>query len=601
MKHLLLFLFLPGALSAKPLDLSGTWRYNTTDSPRLAMPETDASAWPTVNLPGRYPRPETVYWLRRDFTAPALVGDVVVTVGLVSERYEVFWNGVKIGDTGDLARPYIHPVRPRSFLVPATLVHQRSPAVLALRVQDMRNVSAWGAFESAIMDRGPYWVAEPAHAAALVESAHRGRLLALAPGTLMVTIQAGVAILFFALWLSGRDQRDRLFFALYLFFLSIGTAVGMMLLLMDSSSLSQLIFYRPNGVLVMLFQTLFVAHVMRVARPPVWALSALVAVSLMMAWSTSLGRNYLQPWLLLLVLFCIRAAWIAPKGRKLFALPILAYLFAVLNNTMPAALRLFPAVFSVGLAGVAVSNLIQIVFALTMTVLMLRWIAADRREQQRLSSELEAARGVQQLLLPQAAAKGGGWQSDATYLPALEVGGDFYWTRTEPTGALVVVIGDVSGKGLKAAMLVSVAVGILRNEKSSSPCAILGALNEGLTGHTGGGFVTACCARFEAEGSMVVANAGHPAPYGDGRELEVEAGLPLGIMPDATYPESIHHADLVTLVSDGVVEAENAQRELFGFDRTRAISTKAATQIAEEAKSWGQNDDITVVTVRRNS
>ncbi len=76
--------------------------------------------------------------------------------------------------------------------------------------------------------------------------------------------------------------------------------------------------------------------------------------------------------------------------------------------------------------------------------------------------------------------------------------------------------------------------------------------------------------------------------------------MPLGLVADAVYTESrAPRPGVLTLVSDGVVEAENTQRELFGFDRTREISTQSAQEIAEAAKAWGQNDDITVVTVRR--
>jgi len=109
------------------------------------------------------------------------------------------------------------------------------------------------------------------------------------------------------------------------------------------------------------------------------------------------------------------------------------------------------------------------------------------------------------------------------------------------------------------------------------------------------------CARFEANGTITLANAGHPTPFGDGRELEVEAGLPLRVIAGVSYGESVGRGERFTFVSDGVVEAENSRRELFGFDRTRAISGKSAQEIAAAAKAWGQNDDITVVTVRRNS
>ncbi len=85
-----------------------------------------------------------------------------------------------------------------------------------------------------------------------------------------------------------------------------------------------------------------------------------------------------------------------------------------------------------------------------------------------------------------------------------------------------------------------------------------------------------------------------------GREVEVAAGLPLGVIAGVAYEESVVRGERFTFVSDGVVEAENASRELFGFERTREISSKSARGIAEAAKAWGQNDDITVVTVRRN-
>ena len=152
---------------------------------------------------------------------------------------------------------------------------------------------------------------------------------------------------------------------------------------------------------------------------------------------------------------------------------------------------------------------------------------------------------------------------------------------------------------LLLSLMVPVCVGILRNVESSSPAQILAALNRGLVGHTGGGFVTCCCARFDADGTVTIANAGHPSPYVDGREVEVEGGLPLGIASGVEYAEFVTRGEQFTLVSDGVVEAENAQRELFGFDRTCEISGQSAQEIADAAKAWGQNDDITVVTVRR--
>ena len=99
---------------------------------------------------------------------------------------------------------------------------------------------------------------------------------------------------------------------------------------------------------------------------------------------------------------------------------------------------------------------------------------------------------------------------------------------------------------------------------------------------------------------MTIAHAGHPSPYCDGHEVTVEAGLPLGIVSGVNYAEVATSGQRFTFVSDGVVEAEDTKLGLFGFDHTCEISGKPAAVIAEAAKAWGQNDDITVVTVRRN-
>ncbi len=127
--------------------------------------------------------------------------------------------------------------------------------------------------------------------------------------------------------------------------------------------------------------------------------------------------------------------------------------------------------------------------------------------------------------------------------------------------------------------------------RETHPGEVLAHRNRSLLGRTGGGFVPFCCARFDPDGAVTIANGGHLSPYGEGRELAVETGLPLGVVAGADYGESQVRGERFTFVFDGVVEAENAQRDIFGFERTREISTAA--------KGWGQNDDIRVVTVRR--
>ncbi len=112
--------------------------------------------------------------------------------------------------------------------------------------------------------------------------------------------------------------------------------------------------------------------------------------------------------------------------------------------------------------------------------------------------------------------------------------------------------------------------------------------------------MTCVCASFEIDGNATFSNAGHLPPYLDGTEINLDAHFPLGVMREIQYSETtvrISPESVVTLVSDGVVEAMNARRELFGFDRTREISKCSTGEIVEAARAWGQNDDINV-TVR---
>jgi serine phosphatase RsbU (regulator of sigma subunit) len=188
---------------------------------------------------------------------------------------------------------------------------------------------------------------------------------------------------------------------------------------------------------------------------------------------------------------------------------------------------------------------------------------------------------------------------DAVYRPAREVGGDFYRTVALDDGSLLVIVGDVSGKGLDAAMLVAAILGSLANETHRSPASLLAYLNRAVVGRTGGGFITACCTHFHRDGRAAIANAGHIAPYLDGRELQLENGLPLGISAEAEYSETVFDAHgTVTFLSDGVLEARSESGELLGFERMAALTTKPAKEIAAAAQRWGQEDDITVITVR---
>jgi len=195
-----------------------------------------------------------------------------------------------------------------------------------------------------------------------------------------------------------------------------------------------------------------------------------------------------------------------------------------------------------------------------------------------------------------------GFAVETVYLPAGVVGGDFFQVLPVGGGALAVV-GDVSGKGIAAAMTVSLLVGTFRTlaHYTQSPGEILAAMNQRMLGRNNGGFTTCLVLTASPAGILTVANAGHIPPYVAGKELHVENGLPLGLSAATVYEESSFHfgpGQQLTLMTDGVVEARSATGELFGFDRTAAISTQTAEEIARAAQSFGQEDDITVLTLQ---
>ncbi len=226
----------------------------------------------------------------------------------------------------------------------------------------------------------------------------------------------------------------------------------------------------------------------------------------------------------------------------------------------------------------------------------------DWRRKEELDAEFDAAREVQQQLVVPAVDLPG-FQIQSAYVPAKRVGGDFFRILPGPDGSVLLVVGDVSGKGLKAAMTVSAIMGALRGCPAYKPAEILAYLNQVLCGQMDG-FVTCCVALIERDGAMTLANAGNPPPYCNGEEMAVQAGLPLGIVASASYEETrytIAAGERLTFVSDGVLEATDAKGELYGFERTRAVSANSAQQIAAAAELFGQEDDITVLSITRNS
>ena len=233
-----------------------------------------------------------------------------------------------------------------------------------------------------------------------------------------------------------------------------------------------------------------------------------------------------------------------------------------------------------------------------------RRLLQSQREKAVLEGEMAAAREIQEIILPGANEVFPGFRVESVYRPAQQVGGDFFQVLPAGSGGLLVVVGDVAGKGLPAAMLVSMLVGSIRvvAEESYDPVLMLHKLNDRLMGRTRGGFCTALAAHIGDDGLVTIANAGHLAPYLDGEEIQMPGAFPLGIVSGALFETTrfaLAPGSRLVFYSDGVVEAMNESGVLFGFERAKAMSSAPASEVVEAAVNFGQADDITVVTVER--
>ena len=244
------------------------------------------------------------------------------------------------------------------------------------------------------------------------------------------------------------------------------------------------------------------------------------------------------------------------------------------------------------------------------------------RERERVEQDLRVARRIQQASLPKEVPELEGWQISPFYQPAREVGGDFYDFHLLPEGRLGLVVGDATGKGVPAALVMSTTCGMLRlaAQSSASPGQMLRGVNEALFPNIPSNmFVTCFYAILDpANGHLVYANAGHDLPYlhrnGDAEELRAR-GMPLGLMPEMSYEEKetmVHSGEAALPYSDGLVEAHDAQGAMFGVPRLRALIAEHGEKrslgdlLLEELYSfagerWEQEDDITLLTLRRTA
>jgi serine phosphatase RsbU (regulator of sigma subunit) len=262
--------------------------------------------------------------------------------------------------------------------------------------------------------------------------------------------------------------------------------------------------------------------------------------------------------------------------------------------------------------------------ASTIAALQEERLAQVERERERVEQEMRVARSIQQASLPEEVPTLEGWQISPFYQPAREVGGDFYDFHLLSEGRLGLVVGDATGKGVPAALVMSTTCGMLQlaaqGSGSFSPGEVLSRVNQTLYARIPANmFVTCFYAILDPKSARLrYANAGHDLPYllrnGEAEELRAR-GMPLGLMPAMSYEEKevmLDAGDSALFYSDGLVEAHDPEGEMFGFPRLRELIGEHGEESSLEdflleelhafvGEGWEQEDDITLLTLRRSA
>ena len=245
----------------------------------------------------------------------------------------------------------------------------------------------------------------------------------------------------------------------------------------------------------------------------------------------------------------------------------------------------------------------------------------EAQERQRIAQELHVARLIQQTLLPKSLPELEGHQIAAYYQPAREVGGDFYDFLQLPDGQLGLIVGDVSGKGVPAAIVMAITRTMLQaayRMGSPAPGEILEQVNNILYKDIPSNMLVTCLAALldSRTGRLQYANAGHDPPFvrhASGVGKLRATGMPLGLMPDMIYEQkeiTLEHGESILLYSDGLAEAHSPREEMFGFPRIEKFvgahsegATLIDSLLAElkrfTGEEWEQEDDITLLTLQR--
>jgi hypothetical protein len=560
------------------------------------------------------------------------IAQPAIQVNLFS-AYQLYLNGMPIGSEGNLHNGNTSLDAIRSYPV-SNERFAPGPATLALRITDRNTASINGNIPR-------LFLASPlqlrAGDAVLLDGLRaRTRLARNSPYTIPAIcfgIIGVLAFLFLGLFLFDRDRYEFLllsvtclshailrlneFAAASLVNYSVSTCLAIATTSTIAETLAQITFYFaiarrrvPSAIFILLI-------ILPVTYIPS-GVNVLLA-SNQFAWTGLVNNVYFRPLIMLDHLALSFAPFLAfwpfagiPRRMRLLAL--LCMLWTAFDTIwwLENATIYFPILGTLGVPNVSLRSYLVMLDArgfaiagvlVALLVLLFREQRKVTLERALLAGEMQAARSVQQYLIPENLPSTPGLSIQSEYRPSREVGGDFFQVLPQMDGSTLIVIGDVSGKGIEAGMLATLIVGAIRTAAvfTADPERILALLNERLRGR---GLVTCLALRIEPDGNAALVNAGHLPPYLNGIELKVEGALPLGAAPGIRFPVSqfqLAEGDNLLLMTDGVAEAQNVQGQLFGFERIAELLDGGAggAALAEAAQNFGQQDDITVLTITR--
>ena len=608
--------------TGEPVALDVGWRFHSGDDPQWSSPTLDDSTWQSFDPHSgindqHFTSMQGFVWLRIHVRLAPDHVPLSLLLDRVGNTYQVFANGQSIGNYGHFGSLF-------GYLLPATRVFPLGDAapgdtaVLALRFWAPQHRSI------AIIRPHTVWIG-PVKAIDSLRTAIRSTDVIFQFDDIVVAL-LGLLIgcVLICLFLAERAHREYLWAGISLALIGLYYTAGVLGALavlplrtfetiyvaLGYASIAASIefLYRfigqPPGAIVRIYQVALLACACL-------GTLAFYGVVSNIALNTTAGvvtLSYAVLSAVVLIVWYLRgkreaAILLPPVILFGLALPLdfFSYVVYVLGwtkapNALIPDLHLGPVHF-------VFSSIALCLYMLSFVMILGSRFLFTNREQERSAAELTAAHRVQSRLVPVTFPALDGFSMEAAYVAANEVGGDFYQAFPEADGGLLFFIGDVSGKGLSAAMIGTLIMGAIRTlaVQQLSPAHSLTLLNQQLVGQTDDGFVTCLCARISATGAMIISNAGHLAPYLDGVEMDLANGLPLGITCDADYTEqtlNLPPSARLTFISDGVVEATNARHELLGFARTQQLSVLPAAAIAQAAQAHGQADDITVVTIQ---